>query len=89
MKNKDAYDYQAECKGALSRGTLAADIVAEHKKIDAADLIIFQFPINWYSYPAMLKGYVDRVMTSGYAFSYYPELKIFDIGVFRVGQGYL
>lgn len=84
MQNKEAYDYSNEMSGAFRRGTLPADIVAEQKKLDAADLVIFQFPLHWYSWPAMLKGWIDRVMCNGYAFSYYPEMKIFNAGVFNV-----
>jgi len=83
VQNKETYDYTNEMNGAYRRGTLPADILAEHKKLDAADLVIFQFPMHWYTWPAMLKGWMDRVMVNGYAFSYYPEMKIFDSGVFR------
>ncbi|WP_439533641.1 NAD(P)H-dependent oxidoreductase [Polymorphobacter sp.] len=53
---------------ALEAGTLASDILAEQAKVAAADLIIFQFPLWWYSMPAIMKGWVDRVLS--YKFAY-------------------
>jgi len=81
-KNLDGYDYANEMKEAFTRGTLADDIVAEQKKVTDADLVIFQFPMNWFSWPAMLKGWIDRVLSNGFAFSFYPEIKLMDKGVF-------
>ncbi|XP_053732934.1 ribosyldihydronicotinamide dehydrogenase [quinone]-like isoform X1 [Synchiropus splendidus] len=40
----------------------------------------FQFPMYWFSFPAILKGWIDRVLTLGFAFS--PE-KRFSEGVFK------
>lgn len=41
---------------------------AEQEKLLWADTIIFQFPLWWYTMPAILKGWVDRVFT--YRFAY-------------------
>ena len=35
-----------------------------------ADHIIFIYPIWWSGMPAMLKGFIDRVFTAGFAYSY-------------------
>ncbi|MFD7643094.1 NAD(P)H-dependent oxidoreductase [Kitasatospora sp. NPDC059795] len=53
---------------AFEAGTLSADVLAEQEKLLWADTIIFQFPLWWYSMPAILKGWVDRVFT--YRFAY-------------------
>jgi len=53
---------------ALEKGALAADIVAEQDKVRAADLVIFQFPMWWFGFPAILKGWIDRVLS--YKFAY-------------------
>lgn len=45
--------------------TIAADIQAEIDKVRAADLVIFTFPIYWFSSPAILKGWFDRAFVSG------------------------
>ena len=59
---------QLEEKAAFELGTHAHDIVLEQEKLLAADLVILQFPLWWFSMPAILKGWVDRVMSMGFAY---------------------
>lgn len=61
-------DYFAEQKRAYASGTLADDIVAEIEKVAWCDLMILQFPLYWFSVPAILKGWIDRVFVPGFAF---------------------
>ncbi|MDF2884409.1 MAG: putative NADPH-quinone reductase [Clostridiaceae bacterium] len=44
------------------------DILKEQKLIEAYDTIIFQFPLYWYSYPPLLKKWLDDVFTHGWAY---------------------
>ncbi|MCF3118815.1 NAD(P)H-dependent oxidoreductase [Streptomyces arenae] len=53
---------------AFQAGTLTEDVRAEQEKLLWADTVILQFPLWWYSMPAILKGWVDRVLT--YRFGY-------------------
>lgn len=53
---------------AFDTGTLTPDVVAEQEKLLWADTIILQFPLWWYSMPAILKGWVDRVFTYHFAY---------------------
>jgi NAD(P)H dehydrogenase (quinone) len=53
---------------AFDAGTLTADVLAEQEKLRWADMIIFQFPLWWYSMPAILKGWVDRVFSFHFAY---------------------
>ncbi|WP_338702593.1 NAD(P)H-dependent oxidoreductase [Streptomyces sp. Q6] len=53
---------------AFLAGELTPDVRAEQEKLLWADTVIFQFPLWWYSMPAILKGWVDRVFT--YRFAY-------------------
>ena len=53
---------------AFDRGTLSEDITAEHQKLDWADAVVFQFPLWWFAPPAILKGWIDRVLVKGYAY---------------------
>lgn len=53
---------------AYDTGTLTADIAAEQEKLRWADSVILQFPLWWYSMPAILKGWVDRVFTYHFAY---------------------
>ena len=67
-RDKSYLKRQQEEKAAAELGTLSHDIVIEQDKLRAADLVIFQFPLWWFGLPAMLKGWVDRVMTMGFAY---------------------
>jgi glutathione-regulated potassium-efflux system ancillary protein KefF len=44
-------------------------VPAEQSILKLADVIIFQFPIHWYSTPAILKEWIDSVLTPEFAFS--------------------
>jgi NAD(P)H dehydrogenase (quinone) len=54
-------------------GALPADIAKEHARVDRADALAFVFPVYWWSYPAILKGWIDRVWTGGWAYSIDPD----------------
>ncbi|XP_076015305.1 ribosyldihydronicotinamide dehydrogenase [quinone]-like [Genypterus blacodes] len=69
LKNPSRFQYDQETKVALEEGRLVADITEEQRKLKEADLIIFQFPMYWFSVPAIMKGWFDRVLTLGYAFT--------------------
>ncbi len=47
---------------------LAADVIAEQRKINAADAIVFIYPVFWTEAPAKLVGWFDRVWTCGFAY---------------------
>ena len=66
-------------QAAYQNYALAKDIEAEIKKIEWANHIIFQFPLWWFSTPAILKGWFDRVLVKGFA---YDSGKTFDNGLF-------
>lgn len=50
------------------------DIAQEQEYIDWADVITFVYPVWWTSMPAILKGYVDRVFSYGFAYEYVDGL---------------
>lgn len=52
------------------KGTASADILEEQSLIKESDLLIMIYPVWWWSEPAILKGYIDRVFTDGFAFRY-------------------
>lgn len=76
-KNPDYLVYALEQRHGYEQGGLAPDILAEVEKLKAADLIIFSFPLYWFSEPAMLKGWIDRVLISGLC---YGGLRFYDKG---------
>ena len=55
-------------KHAFESGTLTADVKAEMEKLLWADMLILQFPLWWFTMPAILKGWVDRVFAYGFAY---------------------
>ncbi|MBF0648589.1 NAD(P)H-dependent oxidoreductase [Dysgonomonas sp. GY75] len=60
------------------------DIIAEHKKIEDADCIIFLYPVWWSDCPAILKGWFDRVYSVGYAYghkSHFQKMKTIKYGI--------
>jgi NAD(P)H dehydrogenase (quinone) len=44
------------------------DIAQEQRKLLWADTVILQFPLWWFSMPAILKGWVERVYAYGFAY---------------------
>ena len=48
----------------------AADVVAERALIDDVDVFAFVYPLWFNAPPAMLKGYLDRVFSSGFGFGF-------------------
>lgn len=78
--NPEYLVYALEQRHGDKTHTLAADIAAEVEKVRWAELIIFSFPIYWYSMPAIMKGWIDRVFISGYC---YGGTRIYDRGGLR------
>lgn len=67
-RNTDArLIYHHESGEAYSSGTLAPDVAIEIKHLEWADIIVLQFPLWWWGPPAILKGWLDRVLVSGFA----------------------
>ena len=48
------------------------DVRAEQARVERADALTFVFPVWWWSFPACLKGWIDRVLSSGWAYSFTP-----------------
>ncbi|MCJ2144674.1 NAD(P)H-dependent oxidoreductase [Methylobacterium sp. E-066] len=53
---------------AFATGTLTDDVIAEQAKLVWADALILVFPLWWFSMPAILKGWIDRVYAYGFAY---------------------
>jgi NAD(P)H dehydrogenase (quinone) len=63
-------EYMTASGEAYENGTQAKDIAAELEKLRWADAVIFQFPVWWFGFPAILKGWVDRVFAYKFAYGY-------------------
>ena len=53
---------------ALETSSFTKAIVDEQSKLKSCDILVLQFPLWWWSFPAILKGWIDRVLTSGFAY---------------------
>lgn len=53
---------------------------AELDKLLACDLLVLSFPVFWFSVPAILKGWIDRVLVSG---AVYGGRRFYDRGGLR------
>jgi len=49
-------------------GPAPADVAAEQARIERADALVLIYPVFWWSMPALLKGWIDRVFSNGWAF---------------------
>ena len=63
---------------AHAQGREQGEVETEHRKIASAELLVLQFPLWWYGPPAILKGWLDRVLTDSFAYDNEldPELGI-------------
>jgi NAD(P)H dehydrogenase (quinone) len=50
--------------------TLGEDILREQARVERNDALVLVFPIWWWSFPAMLKGWFDRVWSNGWAYEF-------------------
>lgn len=53
---------------AIKHGQIPPEIKVEQDYIMWADLLTFIYPIWWAGMPALLKGYIDRVFSKGFAY---------------------
>ncbi|MGE7955093.1 NAD(P)H-dependent oxidoreductase [Pseudomonas sp. NPDC089530] len=79
-ENPDYLVYALEQRLGVKNQSIAADIQQELDKLLWADLLILNFPIFWFSAPAILKGWIDRVLVSGIC---YGGKRFYDQGGLR------
>ncbi|MES2631363.1 MAG: NAD(P)H-dependent oxidoreductase [Pseudomonadota bacterium] len=73
----DALQYDREQKHATAHHAFSDDIQREIDKLQACDMLILQFPLWWFSMPAIMKGWIDRVFVNGLV---YGSGRRFDAG---------
>ncbi len=64
----ERFDASLDSKHAFEHGRQSEDIATEQRKLLWADAVILQFPLWWFSMPAILKGWVERVYAYGFAY---------------------
>lgn len=78
--NPDRFHLQAEQAHAARHHNYAGEIAREKARVAEADNLILQFPLWWGGPPALMKGWIDRVMGYGFA---YVDGRRFGTGLFR------
>jgi NAD(P)H dehydrogenase (quinone) len=53
---------------SISSGNTPPDILREQDFVKWSDLMIFVYPLWWGGMPAIMKGYIDRVFSWGFAY---------------------
>ncbi|MFG0429017.1 NAD(P)H-dependent oxidoreductase [Serratia liquefaciens] len=64
----DRFNPSLDSQQAFAQGLQSKDIELEQEKLLWADTLILQFPLWWFSMPAILKGWVERVYAYGFAY---------------------
>ena len=80
VKNPGFFKQQIEEMHATEVGGFAPDVEAELRKVEACDLMIWQFPLWWFGLPGILKGWADRVFAMGRT---YGGDRFYENGVFK------
>jgi len=53
----------------MDKQDVAADVRIEQDHVRWADTLVFIFPVWWNSLPAIARGYIDRVLSVGFAYT--------------------
>ena len=64
-RDADAFRYGREQSFAAKNAGFARDVKGKIDKLRACDMLIMQFPLWWFSVPAILKGWIDRTYAVG------------------------
>ena len=61
----------------------SAEVRREMERIERNEATVMIFPVYWWSVPAVLKGWIDRVWNNGWAYgdSCFPQRRVWMIGV--------
>lgn len=68
--NEDRLSFIEESGHAFANACQTPDVEEEQRKLLAADAVILVFPLWWFSMPAIMKGWIDRVWAFGLAYGY-------------------
>lgn len=60
-------DAQVRMLSALC-GKEGYDVAGEQAALVGADVVVWHFPFYWYSVPALMKKWIDDVLTRGFAY---------------------
>lgn len=58
----------ADIEAHLRNSPPPTDVIAEQESLDRADALVMVYPVYWWTMPALMKGWIDRVFTNGWAY---------------------
>lgn len=62
------FEPSLDSRRAFESGRQSPDIAREQEKLLRADALLLQFPMWWFTMPAILKGWFERVYAYGFAY---------------------
>lgn len=62
--------FTPEDHGHFWGGPIPEGIKEMHGRVEAADRLAFIYPVYWWGMPAMMKGWIERVFTGGWAYQF-------------------
>jgi NAD(P)H dehydrogenase (quinone) len=68
---KEAFDprfNEADIAAHRRKAAAPADVAAEQARINRAEALVLVYPVYWWSMPALMKGWIDRVFANGWAY---------------------
>mgnify|MGYP000983742311 CR=1 FL=1 len=52
----------------LREAAPSPEVLAEQARLDRSDALVLVYPVYWWSMPALMKGWIDRVFSNGWAY---------------------
>jgi NAD(P)H dehydrogenase (quinone) len=66
--------FQPEDYAQFRGAAMPQPVRREQERFDRCDAVAFVFPVWWWSFPAVLKGWIDRVFCEGWAYNFEPGI---------------
>lgn len=68
--NLHELSFNPNLSNGYHHNVLEKDLAEAQRLINESDHLVFVYPTWWWTMPALLKGFIDRVFVPGFAFSY-------------------
>lgn len=87
LSSSNFYKYPKEQLHAASQDLFHEQVKVEMDLVEQTDVLIFNFPLWWFGMPAILKGWVDKVLAHGFAYG--GEYGLYGEGRFQGKKAFL
>ncbi len=87
LSSTNFYKYAREQRHATAQDLFHEQVKEEMDLVEQADVLIFNFPLWWFGMPAILKGWVDKVLAHGFACG--GEYGVYGDGRFKGKKAFL